>query len=723
MLIKIDDADTALLFASLPCTSNALQPHNDQAAALLRLWQTITAEAQHTNMHWVLIDEDIKMAVASSPSSVLPTSHVAAATISAPPCMALPIATQALRPVMLPPCPVTPASTISRPATPMSPGSPFTARSPFTFTSLHLGEIGNTPHSAKENYVDPEKGCPALTPMRPLTSAAMGSSEVLTTGATDIFGSPLLAPPIRLLSPLRLSSPAAVSLPSSSLTLLSPTSTLVGLASPDKTASASELTPTSALKKSKAAETTLEPLSSRRSKGQAAVAAAAGGDDNDYDGGGSNADLDDDVAEQCCQRPTETRVHSPCPQGGNQTCVGEAAAARATASTISEILQRLEEELDGEGVGERAEGADRGTEPDSQPKTTKASKAKAKAKSANIKGTSPSLFSATSSPIVWLSYITTSPEIQNKLVDLLLALPPPPSVSAKAAAPASAASPAAAPVSSSPDPVTLKALARHCSALENAAVVNDFWQMMSYMDLALHVQWRHKGAAQGMSEFRVLAKECGDKKIDARRLSKWFTAGSQLIYLAAASSMYIIPMFAAAVSCGQLIQTLVVPQMALIKQLSLSLDLTAFQLLIPGPTPLSLPFSTFKDDQAHLRAFKVNFYSLPVQDSIWSILSANLLSPSLAPVLAPLKIDKSCIGEDVKILAALHADRVKKPDTYVCINAKICEGKVLHLCGQDNKLLALVATNLLDMLPHLQMTLLDQLASIMGGELYSDKSD
>ncbi|KAJ7657957.1 hypothetical protein B0H17DRAFT_1213352 [Mycena rosella] len=95
MLIEIDDADTALLFASLPCTSNTSQPHDDRAAALLCLRQTIAAEAQRTNMRWVLVDEDIEMAVASSPSGVLPTSHVAAAAISAPPRTALPIATQA----------------------------------------------------------------------------------------------------------------------------------------------------------------------------------------------------------------------------------------------------------------------------------------------------------------------------------------------------------------------------------------------------------------------------------------------------------------------------------------------------------------------------------------------------------------------------------------------------------------------------------------------------
>lgn len=43
---------------------------------------------------------------------------------------------------------------------------------------------------------------------------------------------------------------------------------------------------------------------------------------------------------------------------------------------------------------------------------------------------------------------------------------------------------------------------------------------------------------------------------------------------------------------------------------------------------------------------------------------------------------------------------------------------MLHLRGQDNALLALVATNLLDTLPHLQTTLLNQLASIMAGEIY-----
>jgi hypothetical protein len=49
--------------------------------------------------------------------------------------------------------------------------------------------------------------------------------------------------------------------------------------------------------------------------------------------------------------------------------------------------------------------------------------------------------------------------------------------------------------------------------------------------------------------------------------------------------------------------------------------------------------------------------------------------------------------------------------------------KVLHLRDKNNKLLALVATNLLELLPHLETTIMHQLASIMAGEIYTDKSN
>jgi hypothetical protein len=74
--------------------------------------------------------------------------------------------------------------------------------------------------------------------------------------------------------------------------------------------------------------------------------------------------------------------------------------------------------------------------------------------------------------------VTTSPEFQNKLIDLLRSLSP------------IGSAPTSSSPSSNPLPIDCCApFARRCAALENAAVENDFHQMVSYMELALHIQW------------------------------------------------------------------------------------------------------------------------------------------------------------------------------------------------------------------------------------------
>jgi hypothetical protein len=49
--------------------------------------------------------------------------------------------------------------------------------------------------------------------------------------------------------------------------------------------------------------------------------------------------------------------------------------------------------------------------------------------------------------------------------------------------------------------------------------------------------------------------------------------------------------------------------------------------------------------------------------------------------------------------------------------------KVLHFRDGDDQLIALVATNLADTVPHLNTTLLSQLSSVMAGEVFELKSD
>ncbi|KAJ7498855.1 hypothetical protein FB451DRAFT_1548628 [Mycena latifolia] len=674
MLIEIDDSDAAIIFAELR------EPSRPHPPSISRAWQTlgrtIAAEGRRRRLEWVTVDEDLEMAF---PSASPPSPEL------------LPQTTRA----------------------------------------------------------------PSFAPATP-------------------------SPLIRLLSPLNFVPSPGVSA-NDTPTPLSPASTLIGSASPDKAPAA---TPTFEEGGSSSSKRALEQATSpRRSKRlRGAVGGAGDGDDSS----GSSEDEEGDFAEaRRRRRRRDGRPRSPCPRGGNRVRVDPPAAAHAAASTIGDIQRQLQQELEGEQLEEEGEGEEAGVGEHPEPEEereleldargraqVKGKKLKPAVEKWNTKGPPPTLSAQTSPPIVWLSYITTSPEIQNKLVELLTSL----------SSTSSDITPQA-PAPSTSHSTTLQHLATQCAALENAAAVNDFHQMMSYIDLALHIDHlRRQQKSRKGTDFRALAAQINDPKINQRQLQRWFTAGSRLIYLASSSSMYIIPMFAAAgmkaqicskytckqiqvlafvlsnpgapdgthsltASCAQLIRTVVIPQMALIKQLTSALNTTFFKLYLPPLSPSAgsssaVPFSELRTINDRLRAFKVHFYSLPEQDSIWTILAAEMLAPGLAPVLAPLQIDDSCVGEEIKIserekaantrqvhslseleteLSQHHAGGQRRNGSYLCIDTNICEGKVLHIRGQDNKLLALVATNLLDTLPHLQTTLLSQLASIMAGEIYTDK--
>jgi hypothetical protein len=147
--------------------------------------------------------------------------------------------------------------------------------------------------------------------------------------------------------------------------------------------------------------------------------------------------------------------------------------------TVEEIQRRLEEELNGEDPEEETDCETQDAAERETPASGKRKKSVNKEKW-SIKGTPPALSAGTSYPVVWLSYVTTSPDLQNKLVDLLAALSP--------AAPSESSS-SSSPSSSPPPSSDLVFLASQCAELENAEVVNDFRQMLSYMHLALHIQW------------------------------------------------------------------------------------------------------------------------------------------------------------------------------------------------------------------------------------------
>jgi hypothetical protein len=196
------------------------------------------------------------------------------------------------------------------------------------------------------------------------------------------------------------------------------------------------------------------------------VVAAPGGGGDQPDDGGANQDQEDDVAAAHGSgrgrgrgrgrrgrgqgRGTGTRARSPCQRGGERKRK-KTAPVQAAAKTIGEVQKLVEDEVQG------------GSEEEDSP-------------SWNTEAQPPPLSASTSASVVRLSYVTTSPEYQNKLIDLLSSLSP-------SESPTSGSSSNVLPLDS------CAPFARRCAALENAAVMNDFHLMISYMELALHIQW------------------------------------------------------------------------------------------------------------------------------------------------------------------------------------------------------------------------------------------
>ncbi|KAJ7080754.1 hypothetical protein B0H15DRAFT_855854 [Mycena belliarum] len=802
MLLEIDDDDAAILFAELRRRSDLSQP---RAAALERVKSSLVAEGQRRHLRWVVVDEDMEMGVpepllggiASRGSNASPPSSIRQAPN--PKSSAANTRSQTPPPLLSSP---TSASCLGGPqhaprSSPCTPVRPHSAR-PMRSLRQPLGRLSNTPQHEQEKENDPDPFTdrtiaifpPPLLQGRFLLSSAPEPSTTLR--------SPALGAPIRLLSPLRFPTPTPSSASTSpSRRPSSPASTLVGSAavSPEKAASTEDSNASVLGKRGREDSEVDAGGDQKTTRGSKRPRPRGVEDDADYRGRGEGNHKDDEDGDEQDgeasphharrlrggrgQQPRRRRrSRTPCPRGGNRPRV-DVPRPGPQARTIEEVQRELEEELNGgDGAGDVDEqqpgGANERWSTSAPP---------------------PNLSARTSKPIVWLSYVTTSPERQDKLIALLNGLSNAPNPTPTASAP----SDEPAPTSES---VSIKALANLCGALEDGSVLNDFRQLMSFMNLALYIQWR-KTAGPGHKKvtYASLAREVANPRITGDRLSRWFTAGSRVVYVAAASSLYIIPMLAAAgmktdfcfkytcrqvqvlafalcnpappdgtyslmVSCGKLIRDVIAPQMALIKQLSSALEERTFRVIVPGTEPRTAPFSNVAELNGILRRFNVNFYALPAPDPVWDCLNREMLRPSLAHIFPPSHLDDSCIAEEIKIvsplqvkntkcpvtkqntdswtlaerakaskaremgditelkaeIAKLHAGGVKTKDTYICIDTKICDGKVLHIRGQDNKLIALVATNILDTLPHLDTTLLAQLASVMEGEVYAEKS-
>ncbi|KAJ7123897.1 hypothetical protein C8R43DRAFT_1135929 [Mycena crocata] len=223
------------------------------------------------------------------------------------------------------------------------------------------------------------------------------------------------------------------------------------------------------------------------------------------------------------------------------------------------------------------------------------------------------------------------------------------------------------------------------------------------------------------------------------------------------------------VCAGRIIRTSILPQIANVKQLSSSLSTSHFRLLVPpSPTsdqPTYIPFHDLASIQEVLRCFTIRYYTLPDPVDLWSRMGGDILAVSMLKI--PQLIDESCVAEEIRISTELdlkktpcpvsketsdewtadqrakaldareatdiedlrqqaqilHKGGSKTSEKYILVDTKICEGKVLHFRGADGIFLCFVATNIPSILTHLNESFLNQISTLLVGEVFEDLSD
>ncbi|KAJ6552568.1 hypothetical protein DFH09DRAFT_1496685 [Mycena vulgaris] len=292
--------------------------------------------------------------------------------------------------------------------------------------------------------------------------------------------------------------------------------------------------------------------------------------------------------------------------------------------------------------------------------------------------------------IVGLSLIAISLDLQHRLANFI--------VSVQEETPLSSQQ----PISCSPPSGFAVAMTR-CAVLEAHQVKNDFDLMLSYVSAAFYIQWRRTTTVpQGTRppSYAALANEVAHRSVTADAIQNWYKAGTRLIYLAAASSMYIIPMIAIAGlkrlickednveviqrmayllcvphdenhehalsrDCGILTRTLVIPQMVFIQQVTTQLK-GAFSLEFPpdssGVSEI-IPFHEIDRMSAKLRLFDCSYFKLPPPSPCWAALKNPLLAPSLPLSLDNLNLTEDCVAEQIIIRTELNLKETLCPVT------------------------------------------------------------
>ncbi|KAJ7509969.1 hypothetical protein B0H11DRAFT_1900386 [Mycena galericulata] len=400
------------------------------------------------------------------------------------------------------------------------------------------------------------------------------------------------------------------------------------------------------------------------------LAQAHAAPDGDGDDGSDGGDLEDDEYNAEARRAPPARS------------VGQ----------IRETLQREEGSMEIDGEDGEGRGGSIGTS-SSQMQTR--GNGNGKEVEWLTDGKPPEITELVARPLVKLSLTSTSSDKQNQLLSLLLSYNPTDGAS-------TSSEPVADGATSQPLPLT--SLANRCDRHETLAVRQDFEQMLGYMELALHIQWLKKSPQIQTVTMRTLADMCDNPAINEARLQKWLGYGSRLLYLAAAGTMYILPLIAAVGAksellkvnrpviegitfalrqppapgttlilgqeVGDVIRHLIVPQMALVKQWASNLDSSHFRLLVPpelnvlGSQQTYIPFKDLSEIQKRLDAFDFNYYAVAPADPVWKIMAGEITSlPIPKPGQMQRTVESNCIGEEILIDTPLDLKNTPCPVT------------------------------------------------------------
>ncbi|KAJ6547967.1 hypothetical protein DFH09DRAFT_1281711 [Mycena vulgaris] len=638
MTFEIPDTDAEALLDALPGLLQAAGTHTAGAASLARLYELLSANPRHNTAHSHVAASDAVLG-ADAPARHSQSNNL---------CVSL-SAERYFAP--------SPGRATNRPCTPDNTLPQRTSESPAIDIALPRGQ--DLLPAFMLRWPSPTPGSPPHTPFN------------------NTPGRPLL-------SPLQL-----VNNPS---TPTSPSSTVVGSqqgTSPEKdSASVSGLRmfpqtyqsqfdlSMSLLGKRSATDAGWQDEPTRRSR---RIASAAGAGDPGESSGGD--DDDGDYAEATARRRRRRRPgeRPPCPRGGDAARTTRPSTRNRVAASVAGMRAQLENDnLDvdeDEGEAEKDPKSKKG-KGKAKGKVKKGGK-KAKEVVWNGQGDPPPATRDPALRLVQLGMISLSPDLQNKLRDFLLDL-------------TNETSPTIPDPQSSPFAAALT----RCAILETRSVLDEFELMVGYIEAALHIQWRKSlpvPTGQRPLSYTALALEASDKRVNSDSIRTWFKIGTRLIYLAASSSMYILPMIAVcglkrrmckedyvdtieqmgyllcaphrpdhphtlSRDCAEVTRKLIVPQMVFIKQVSTHLS-TKFSLKFPPDADGIIeivPFADVDGISSRLRKFDFNYFQVPPADSCWSGLKNPLLAPALPLKFDDLNLTEDCVANEITIKTPLN---------------------------------------------------------------------